>query len=201
MGSGTIQKTIDQKFSFYPELAVNKFGTLAEMWDNQPDLSVTMIHVQNETDSPSVGNIGFVLSVRRTATYGIQYSFHQGRIFQRFHGASGWGDWELPHGFFKSELLLEATNIPNTATSYACDWNQYDYLIIRACFYNNTRATLVIPHDIFSASTTSNRAILYDPGISGLNYEIYKNGNSAVYIKGSQAGTASLGVRIHGIRF
>ena len=201
MASGNLQKEVDQKFSFYSELAANKFGTLADMWDAQQDLSVTMIHGQNETDSPVIGRICLVISVKRNSQYGFQFAFCRGSIYERSYIQTAWQPWAYPHGYHEGELLLEATNVSTTATSYNCDWSQYNYLILRACQYGNTRATIVVPNSVLAGSSNSNRPMLYDPAISGLYYEIYKNGDNALYIRSSQTGSTALGVRIHGIKF
>lgn len=94
--------------------------------------------------------------------------------------------------------LVYKTGIPTTATSYSCDWSRYRFLIIEAIYYNNVTATIVVPKEYMSATTSGYRVQLYTLSNTNVYWNIYKNGDSAVYILASAA-AANHGVQIYGV--
>ena len=93
--------------------------------------------------------------------------------------------------------LLQQLGIPTSATSYNCDWSNYRFLIVCQQFYSNIRATVVVPNAYFAATNPNTRIQLYSPTESK-SWQIYKNGNSAVYIQASTSDSTN-GVRIFGV--
>lgn len=104
-----------------------------------------------------------------------------------------------------TNLKIEVTSIcytgysvPTTETSYSCAWSGYDLLIICAVHYSNTRGTIVVPVTYFAETNSSARPVVYDPSVN-VGYEVYKNGDDAVYIKAGATDSAR-GVRIYGVK-
>ena len=93
--------------------------------------------------------------------------------------------------------LLEAQNIPTTAQSYNCNWQNYYFLSIEATFYNNVREQMIIPTSYFVNTTAGTRAQLHDHEFSCL-YSVYKHEDGKVYIVASKS-NANYGIRIYGI--
>lgn len=89
-------------------------------------------------------------------------------------------------------------SIPTTATSYSCAWSGYDLLIICAIHYGNTRGSTVVPVNYFVGTDSGARPMVYDPYVN-YGYEVWKNGNNAVYIKAGATDSAR-GVRIYGVK-
>ena len=89
-------------------------------------------------------------------------------------------------------------SVPTTATSYSCAWSGYDFLIICAMHYGNTRETIVVPVTYFAETNSSTRPVVYDP-YANSGYDVYKNGNNAVYIKAGATDSAR-GIRIYGVK-
>lgn len=96
--------------------------------------------------------------------------------------------------------LLYAANISSTeATSYSCNWSEYDLLIICAMFYGNILETIVVPNFYFS-TTNSNRRVKINNVENSRRYSVYKNGNNAVYILADQSEKEAFGVQIFGVK-
>lgn len=93
MAQGTLSKQISDKFSFIPSLVSDAYATYNAMFKNQPDGSVWIGHGQREADSPYEGNIQFIISYRRTSSYGIQVVFTGTSIYSRLGGADNWEAW------------------------------------------------------------------------------------------------------------
>lgn len=104
-----------------------------------------------------------------------------------------------------TNLKIEATSIcytgysvPTTETSYPCAWSGYDLLIICAVHYDNTRGTIVVPVTYFAETYSSSRPVVFDPTVN-VGYDVWKNGNNAVYIRAGATDSAR-GVRIYGVK-
>ena len=95
--------------------------------------------------------------------------------------------------------LLRELSIPTTATSYNCNWSDYDFLLIYALHYSNLRSCNVVPKSAFSNTTAGSRPFVYD-GVDSRYYAVYKDGNTKVYI-GSNTSDAAHGVCIYGVKF
>lgn len=96
--------------------------------------------------------------------------------------------------------LLEVANISSTeATSYSCNWSNYDLLIICGCFYGNVCETIVVPKDYFSTTNSSRRVRINNAAYSRI-YNVYKNGNNAIYILADQSETTAFGIQIYGVK-
>ena len=99
----------------------------------------------------------------------------------------------------EAELICDTGySVPTTETSYSCAWSGYDLLIICAVHYGNTRETIVVPVTYFSGTNSGSRPVVYDPYAKS-GYDVYKNGNNAVYIKAGATDSAR-GVRIYGVK-
>ena len=96
-------------------------------------------------------------------------------------------------------LILETSNVPTTATSYSCNWSNYDLLIVCACQYGNIDENTIVTNSYFSLTTSELRILLYN-GRRSRNYEVYQNGSNAVYIKAGQEESTQYRVRIYGIK-
>ena len=93
--------------------------------------------------------------------------------------------------------LLDARSIPTTATSYGTAWKGYDLLIVCTMFYENIESSIIVPGSYFDTTTSTHRIEIVDH--SGRNYEVYKDGDSAIFVKAST--TSSIhGVRIYGLK-
>lgn len=92
--------------------------------------------------------------------------------------------------------LWSKLDIPTTATSYDCDWQDYKLLFITATFYTNRLCTVVIPSAYFASTSPGSRPLLsvYD----GLQFEIYQNGSGKIYAKASTTNSA-YGILIEGL--
>ena len=99
-----------------------------------------------------------------------------------------------------SVQLLNATNISSTeATSYPCNWSNYDLLIICGCYYGNACETIVVPKGYFSGTNSAQRVKINNDAYSR-KYNVYKNDNNSVYILADQSETAAYGIRIYGVK-
>lgn len=94
--------------------------------------------------------------------------------------------------------LVHKTGIPTTATSYSCNWSRYRFLIIEAVYYNNITATIVVPKEYMSVTSSGYRIQLYTQHNTSVYWNIYKNGDSAVYINATAEDT-NHGVQIYGV--
>ena len=104
----------------------------------------------------------------------------------------------LNKGVVTDQLLLES-NIPQTATSYSCAWSGYDLLIFSATQYSNIASTVIVPTSYFSGTSSGTRVLLYSPQFAR-NYQIYQNGNNAVYMSADQAESTTYRIRIYGVK-
>lgn len=93
--------------------------------------------------------------------------------------------------------LLNETAVGTTATSYACDWDSYEWLNIRAGTYSNIQTQMMVDHGYFNGTTSGTRPMVYLP--DGTYYQIYKSGSSHVYLRRSSAGGANDRIVIQGI--
>lgn len=67
---------------------------LNTIYTQQSDNAMAIINGQNEQNQPTAaGTIHFVLSYRRTASYGAQYGFVNGAIYYRRISTGTWGTW------------------------------------------------------------------------------------------------------------
>ena len=103
-----------------------------------------------------------------------------------------------PKTAFEPVNILDETNISSTATSYSCNWSSYRWLYIIVGNNYNISGMALIHKDEFNQSSTTRRAFVYDLQQS-VNYQVYKNGNTAVYIRGSEAGSGTRRMRIYGL--
>lgn len=100
-----------------------------------------------------------------------------------------------------SDLLLSQLNVPATATSYACDWANYDILIINGMFYGNTVSSYVVTKDYFNGTMSGGRVMVIDPVNGNIRYAVYKKDNENIYAL-TESGTpgAAYGIRIYGVK-
>lgn len=97
----------------------------------------------------------------------------------------------------KYTQLLSQQNIPGEFTSYPCNWNEYDILIIYTTQYGNRTGSIVIPKSWFAGTTSGDRVITKDV-VFNKTYYIYKNTDTSVFIQSSSP-DASQGVLIAGV--
>ena len=91
------------------------------------------------------------------------------------------GNSLYPSVYARTDTLLNITsNVPTTATSYSCNWTNYDLLIWNATFYNNIFASTVVPKGWFDTTSPTRVIIVFNPS-TGIRFDLYKNGNDAVY--------------------
>ncbi len=100
---------------------------------------------------------------------------------------------------FNTKTLLNAKNVPTTATSYATTWKGYDYLLVCATFYSNVVASVLVPGYYFDSTTSTARVIITDP-VNSRQYDVYKDGDNGIFLKGSAAAGAAYGVAVYGMK-
>ena len=100
-----------------------------------------------------------------------------------------------------SDLLLSQFNVPATATAYACDWANYDILVINGMFYSNTVSSYVVTKDYFNGTTSTARVMVLDPVNSNRRYAVYKKDDENIYAL-MESGTtgAAYGINIYGVK-
>lgn len=98
-------------------------------------------------------------------------------------------------------LLLDQKSIPTTPTSYSCDWSGYDLLIVCAVWYENIRASIVVPANGYFDQTASNKKIYIADAASNRTYGVYKDGDNAVYAYEGGSADPIYGIKIYGIKF
>ena len=94
------------------------------------------------------------------------------------------------------ELLRVSTNVPDSYTSYPCDWANYDFLLINPTFWSNQYAGSLFPKAYVNSTTTTARITIYE---QSLFYEFYKNGNTALYAKANTS-SANRGFVVYGVK-
>jgi len=97
-----------------------------------------------------------------------------------------------------NSICYTGNSVPTTATSYPCAWSGYDLLIICAVHYSNTRGTTVVPVTYFAETDSNSRPVAFDTS-ANFGYDVYKNGNNAVYVRAGKT-DSTRGVRIYGVK-
>lgn len=95
-------------------------------------------------------------------------------------------------------LILNKNNLSTSATSYDCNWKDYTELYITLGTYENLIAQMEIPSTYFDSTTSENRVIIRY--IDTSFYEIYKNGDDKVYIKGTNVNENDR-IKIYGVKY
>ena len=96
--------------------------------------------------------------------------------------------------------LVELREIPqNTATEYACNWQDYDFLILEAKQYNNVFFSETVPYAYFSITGSGSRPVLTDTAHSR-TYEIWQNGSGKIIVLSNGSSSSAYGIRITGIK-
>lgn len=95
--------------------------------------------------------------------------------------------------------IFNKLGIPTTATSYDCEWQNYDLLIINAVQYGNALATVVVPKSYMDTTSSSNRVRIHEH-LQGYTFQVYKNGDDKIYAVASNS-DANFGLMIYGLRF
>lgn len=90
-----------------------------------------------------------------------------------------------------------AAEIGTTGSAFACNWQNYDMLLVCARHYSNVRVTILVPVSYFSSTSYGSRVLLKDT-IGDIAYEFYQNGNGSVYAKSSSTAN-SLYLFVYGI--
>lgn len=85
-----------------------------------------------------------------------------------------------------------------TGAAFACNWQDYDMLLVCARHYSNVRETILVPVSYFSTTSYGTRVLFKDP-IGDITYEFYQNGNGSVYAKTSSTAVA-LYLFVYGIK-
>lgn len=95
-------------------------------------------------------------------------------------------------------LILNKNNLSTSATSYDCNWKDYTELYITLGTYENLIAQMEIPSTYFDGTTSGNRVIIRY--IDTSFYEIYKNGDDKVYIKGTNVNENDR-IKFYGVKY
>lgn len=127
---------------------------------------------------------------------GTDYKETKGNFLSDVNSAITSLNNSLANSYIADELVSKL-DIPTTATSYPCNWNNYHFLIINHQFYNNIYSSIVVPRSYFATTDSSKRVRIYTP-TGDKNWEVYKNGASAVYIKASVSDSTN-GIGIFGV--
>ena len=83
--------------------------------------------------------------------------------------------------------ILYFRNVPTTLTSYNCNWSQYNVLIFNALWWDNPNNSITVARNYFAGTDGSIRILLNQGDSSGVQYEIYKNTSSSIYIRANKA--------------
>lgn len=97
--------------------------------------------------------------------------------------------------------LLNQPAIPTVATSYSCNWAEYDFLIICAAQYGNINETEVVPVDYMKTTSSGTKVQLMNTRNGDKRYNVYKDGNNALFIQALQEDTDAFYIRIYGVKF
>lgn len=111
-------------------------------------------------------------------------------------------DTNINNNYFKKMIpLLDERDIPTTATSKSCAWQNYEILIFCLVHYGNIRASIIAPKSYFQNTHSSGRVILIDSSGSDVipRYSIYQNGSGSVYVEATISSSDNFGIRIYGI--
>lgn len=103
-------------------------------------------------------------------------------------------------GLTIDELLIKSA-IPTDATSYSCNWSVYDLLIICAGQYGNINETEVVPVEYMKTTSSGTKVQLMNTRNGDKKYNVYKDGDNALYIVALQADTDAYAIRIYGVKF
>lgn len=103
-------------------------------------------------------------------------------------------------GLTIDELLVKSA-IPTNATSYSCNWSVYDLLIICAGQYGNINETKVVPVAYMKGTTGDRKVQLMNTRNGEKKYNVYKDGDNALYIVALQEDTDAYVIRIYGVKF
>lgn len=97
----------------------------------------------------------------------------------------------------KSALLFSQLELSTTETAYNCNWQNYKYLIICACRYDNICSNYFMPKSYIESTNIGARVLCRD-NIYDKTYSIRHNGNGSIYITAS-ATDSTCGVKIWGV--
>ena len=96
------------------------------------------------------------------------------------------------------ELFYQA-NIPTTATTYNCNWQDYSALIFTIGPYGNVYSSVMVPYTYF-AGTGPGKRVMINSALTGSNYwEVYKNAAGSIVARAASA-ASTLTLAIYGIR-
>ena len=157
--------------------------------------ALDLLIVGNDIPNGTEGSVGGVLRLFGKGAY-------YGQIYDRQGVLTGNRSYELPDNsgvlaLTNVDQLLNQDNLSATATTYACDWAKYSMLNITLGTYNNVCSQISIPTSEFANSSSSRRVIIYHlPNLTS-SYEIYKDDNTHVYIKGTSVDSTHR-VKIYG---
>lgn len=97
--------------------------------------------------------------------------------------------------------ILSANSIPTVATSYRCNWAEYDLLIICADQYGNINETEIVPVEYMKGTSSGTKVQLMNTRNGDKKYNVYKDGDNALYIAALQEDTDAYYIRIYGVKF
>lgn len=98
------------------------------------------------------------------------------------------------------DKILDVKSIPQAETSYSCEWSSYDALSVDLMQYGNILDNTIIPLSDFAVTSSGRRPILYKPDQTTISFNVYKNTDNTVYLRGSSAPDSVYGIRIWGIK-
>lgn len=94
--------------------------------------------------------------------------------------------------------IFRKLGVPTTPTAYACDWQNYNFLIISALQYGNVRATIVMPYVEFYATSSGRRPQIVDGLDTSVQYAVYQNGSGSIIVVTNSTNSA-YGISIYGV--
>lgn len=94
--------------------------------------------------------------------------------------------------------IFRKLGIPTTPTEYACDWQNYNFIIISALQYGNVRTTIVMPYAEFYATSSGRRPQIVDGLDSSVQYAVYQNGLGSIIAVTTSTNSAK-GISIYGV--
>lgn len=94
--------------------------------------------------------------------------------------------------------IFRKLGVPTTPTAYACDWQNYNFLIISALQYGNVRTTIVMPYVEFYATSSGRRPQIVDGLDTSVQYAVYQNGSGSIIVVTNSTNSA-YGISIYGV--
>ena len=112
------------------------------------------------------------------------------------------GTQELLEDYMTPVLILSTSDLANGATTFECNWSEYQYLLIHFGNYSNVYETQLITRGYFRNTGSGARPIVLIPynstGAFWTN-EVYKSDDTHVVVKTTATESNHIRCRIYGL--